>query len=182
MSGVRRARAGKLREIDLARTLSFDVIGGRARNVCMVAHRVERATLERRLHETGGMKPTTKLRTVLLSALVAIGVPVVSAGCGPAHFEATATTPRLVWVAPGIWIVENQAYAQYYADGYYWRYVDGGWYRSPYYDGGFVRIDVGFVPRVVIGSYHPTHVHYRAPRATQSRPIVRDHRAPRHRR
>lgn len=121
------------------------------------------------------------LRTLLFA--IAIGVAgYATSGCGPAYVSATVT-PRLVWVSPGIWVVEDYPYAVYWADGYYWRTVDGVWYRSPYYDGGFAQVHVGVVPRIVVGSYRPTHVHYRAPTHVRVRPIARDHRAPRpHRR
>jgi hypothetical protein len=100
-------------------------------------------------------------------------------GCGPAHVQVAADfTPRLVWIDPGLWVVEDHPYAVYYADGYYWRHYDGVWYRSSYYDGGFVRMDIGIVPRIVIGAYRPAHVRYRAPAQVHVRPIVRDHRSP----
>jgi hypothetical protein len=121
------------------------------------------------------MRQSTRFHSILLAAVLALG----AAGCGPAYLEANVAGPRLVWVAPGIWVVENQTYAQYYADGYYWRYVDGAWYRSPYYDDHFVRIDVAYVPRIVIGSYRPAHVRFHAPPRSHVRPIVRDHRASR---
>lgn len=123
-----------------------------------------------------------RLRTTVIA--LALGVASVAAiGCGPAHVQVTTGVPaRLVWVEPGIWVVEDYPYAVYYVDGFYWQYVDGGWYRSPYYDGGFVHVGVGIVPSIVIGAYRPVHVHYRAPAHVQARPIVRDHRAPpRHR-
>lgn len=99
--------------------------------------------------------------------------------CGPAQVQVSAVGPRLVWVTPGIWVVEDAPYAVYYADGFYWRYADGYWFRSPYYNDGFLRVRVDLVPRVVIGSYHPRHVRYHAPVHATARPIVRDHRAPR---
>lgn len=118
-------------------------------------------------------------KLLLAGVLAAAAVP----ACGPAHVQVAASvTPRLVWVAPGIWVVEDHPYAVYYADGYYWRYDSGLWYRSTYYDAGYARVHVGIVPRVVIGAYRPVHVRYRAPVHVQARPIIRDHRAPRHHR
>lgn len=124
------------------------------------------------------------LGSVLFSVVVGLAGLAPSA-CAPAHVRVTAavTTPRLVMVSPGIWIVEDHPYAVYYADGFYWRYVDGIWYRSPYYDDGFTYVDVTIVPRIVIGAYRPVHVRYRAPVHVHARPIIHDHRAPRrHRR
>jgi hypothetical protein len=83
--------------------------------------------------------------------------------------------------APGVWIVENQPYAVYYADGFYWRYAGGTWYRSGYYDDGFVQVNIGIVPRVVVGGYRPHHAHYRPARHVRAQPINQRHRSPRHR-
>lgn len=126
------------------------------------------------------MMSTLRAATIAF-AFGAGGLAAIS--CGPANVRVAATvTPRLVWIAPGIWIVEDSPYAVYYADGYYWRIVDGVWYRSVYFDDAYVRVHVDVVPRVVSRSYSPAHVRYRAPAQAQSRPIIRDHRAPRRRR
>lgn len=128
-----------------------------------------------------GARPSHMTTCKLMIAL-ALGAGAVTVGCGPANVHVTATTnPRLVWVEPGVWIVESSPYAVYYSDGYYWRYDGGIWYRSPYYNDGFVRVQLGIVPRIVVGAYRPVHVHYRAPSHVHARPIVRDHRAPRRR-
>jgi hypothetical protein len=115
----------------------------------------------------------------LLFAL-AVGAATLAPGCGPAHVQVAATaSPQLVWLAPGVWVVEDYPSAVYYADGYYWRYVDGTWYRSSWYEGGFVLVDVGIVPRLVVTTYRPhVHAHYRGPAHVYRRPIVRDHRRP----
>ena len=122
------------------------------------------------------------LKKTLFSFILAAATFIPS--CGPAQVHVGATvTPRLVWVSPGVWVVEDYPYAVYYADGYYWRYFDGAWHSSTWYDGGFARVDIGFVPRIVIGSYRPNvHVRYRAPAHVQVRPIIRDHRRNRPRR
>ena len=54
-------------------------------------------------------------------------------------------SPRLVWVEPGIWVVEDSPYAVYYSNDHYWRYVDGIWYQSPYYDDGSTNEGVFFM-------------------------------------
>lgn len=119
-----------------------------------------------------------------LFSMLAGAAALVPAACVPAEVQVqTGVSPRLVMAEPGIWIVENSPYAIYYADGYYWQHSGGGWYRSTYYDGGFARVDIGFVPRIVVGGYRPAHVRYRAPSHAHARPIHRDHRTPRpHRR
>lgn len=124
----------------------------------------------------------TIIKKLVIAAALGIGTAALS-GCGPAHVQVGAVvTPRLVWVAPGIWVVEDHPYAVYYADGFYWRYANGIWFRSAFYDGGFARVHIGIVPRIVIGAYRPMHIRYRAPVHVRARPIVRDHRAPYRRR
>lgn len=112
---------------------------------------------------------------LLVATLLATATSVT--GCGPAEVQVTATVPapHLVMVAPGVWVVENYDRAIYYSDGVYWQYIDGIWYRSPYYDSGFARVDVAIVPRVIVGAYRPSHIHYRPPAHVTRRPIVRPH-------
>jgi hypothetical protein len=122
------------------------------------------------------------LQRVLFS--VAIGATLGPAACVPTEvqYSAEVSGPRLAMVSPGIWIVEDQPYAVYYADGFYWRYANGFWYRSGYYDDGFVQVNVDIVPRVVIGGYRPHHVHYRPARHVRVQPIDHRHRSRPHRR
>ena len=109
---------------------------------------------------------------------VVLGAATFGPACAPSHVQVGATvSPRLALIAPGVWVLEDYPSAVYYADGYYWRYAGGVWYRSDWYEGGFAAIDVGVVPRIVITTYRPhVHVRYRAPAHVQRRPIVRDHR------
>lgn len=107
-----------------------------------------------------------------LFAIVGGAAALSPSACVPAEVQVqTAVAPRLVMVEPGIWIVENSPYATYYADGYYWQYSGGLWYRSLYYDSGFIRVGVDLVPRIVIGGYRPHHIRYRAPSHAHVRPL-----------
>lgn len=121
------------------------------------------------------------LGKLLLASSLVLGVGAATGCGGPGYYSAsvTTTTPRMVWVEPGIWVVENSAYPLYYSDGYYWRYYGNTWYRSPYYDGSYVRVHSHYVPRTVATGYRPYHARYRAPQRAYVRPIVRDHRSPR---
>lgn len=110
---------------------------------------------------------------ILRKAIFAYALAV--AGCAPVGIAVAA--PRLVWVAPDVWLVENHPYAVYYVDGYYWRYAGGVWSQSLFYDRGFVRVSAAIVPRIVVGAYRPVHAYFRPPVRVHSRPIVRDHRA-----
>lgn len=113
-----------------------------------------------------------------MSGLKTFFLAVGLVACVPAA-EVQVAGPRLVLAAPGIWLVENQPYAVYYADGFYWRYDGTGWYRSTYYDDGFVSVNVGLVPRVVITGYRPAHVRYHPARHVRVQPIDRRHHSPR---
>jgi hypothetical protein len=137
--------------------------------------------LERPMHDVSHRKVGVMMRNLLLSLV--LGTAALVPACGPAYVQVGAEVdPGLVMIGPGVWVVENSPYAVYYADGIYWRYAGGYWYRSSYYDGGFVRVDVGIVPRVVVGAYRPHHVRYRPPAHAQRRPIDRGHRTYRPRR
>ncbi len=126
------------------------------------------------------------LRNTLM-AIVMASAGIAGSGCGGAQVAVTAASPRLVWVAPGVWVVEDYPWPVYYADGYYWRYFGGEWYRSAWYDDGFIRADVRVVPIIVVRNHRPdVYVRYRARPGTRIRiidhrtrqPIVRDHRKP----
>jgi hypothetical protein len=101
--------------------------------------------------------------------------------------DATVSTPDLVEVSPGVQVVADYDDSVFYSDGFYWRYDDGGWYRSNNYAGGFVYWnappsaiitinDPGHYRHYRPSGYQPRHQPYRRPE-----PIVRDHRAQEHR-
>ncbi|MEO6775704.1 MAG: hypothetical protein ABI467_22280 [Kofleriaceae bacterium] len=52
-------------------------------------------------------------------------------------YAATATTPDLVEVSPGVEAIADYDYPVFYSDGLYWLYDGGLWYQSPYYYGGW---------------------------------------------
>ena len=107
-------------------------------------------------------------------------------GTGSVQYAATAevSTPELVEVEPGIQVVADYDEPVFYSEGIYWRYESGTWYRSPYYNRGWVRIAT---PPVRIREiqrpegYVHFHAHVgdrreREARAYQPGPEVRDHR------
>ncbi len=126
------------------------------------------------------------LNKTLLAALFTGAISLTAAGCAPAEVGVSATvttTPRLVWIGPGVWVVEDYPWSVYYNDGFYWMYRDGFWYRSDYYSDAFVRVRVGVVPVPVVRIHRPhRYVRYRAPRDARVRVIdrrrPRSHRAP----
>jgi hypothetical protein len=105
------------------------------------------------------------LLTVALSA-AALG------GCyttGSVGYRATYTapsadvyvsTPDLVTVSPGVQVVADYDEPVFYTDGFYWRYYDGGWYRSNNYATGWFYVDRPPVTVLRIDRPH-RYVHYR---------------------
>jgi hypothetical protein len=49
-----------------------------------------------------------------------------------------APAPDLYYVGPGVSVVAYSDHPVFYADNYYWRYDGGIWYRSGYYNGGWI--------------------------------------------
>lgn len=99
------------------------------------------------------------MRSTLLALALTVAAP--SFGCvGSAAVSTTIAAPRLVWIAPGVWVVEDYDRAIFFYDDFYWWNSAGVWYRSDYYSDGFVR--VGVAPHVVVQAYRPNHyVRYR---------------------
>ena len=99
-----------------------------------------------------------------------------------------AATPDLVTVSPGVQVIADYDEPIFFADGFYWWYVDGVWYRSTMYTTGWVYVAT---PPLVIVRIHEPHRyrHYRphgyvvrhrpAPSHTLQRPKVREHRTTR---
>jgi hypothetical protein len=98
--------------------------------------------------------------------------------------DVAVSTPDLVEVSPGVQVVADYDDSVFYSDGFYWRYDNGGWYRSNNYAGGFVYWNAP--PQAIItindpghyrhyrpSGYQPHHQPYRHPE-----PVVRDHREP----
>lgn len=102
-----------------------------------------------------------------------------SAGCvvrGAAHVR--VAEPEMVYVGPNVWVVEDYDEPVFYSSNSYWLYRGGIWYRSGYYDRGWVRVGVHVVPGHVRRIDRPhRYVRYRAPANVKRRgPVVRDHR------
>ena len=89
--------------------------------------------------------------------------------------RASYATPDLEFVAPGVQVVAGFDYPVFFADGAYWRYDGGIWYRSHTYTGGW---SVSYnVPVAVRRIDRPAaYAHYHA----HARGTVRDHRQPVH--
>jgi hypothetical protein len=127
------------------------------------------------------------MKALLLALTLALS------GCvGTYRASVAVSTPDLVYVAPGVQVIPAYGESIFYADGFYWWYLDGAWYRSTYYTGGWVWVAA---PPVVIARIgEPWRYRYHRPRGyvvrrppvapnrIQRPVVVRDHRDHRDRR
>jgi hypothetical protein len=112
------------------------------------------------------------MQRILLPVVAALGF---AAGCytqGDVGYSVgyAAPAPAMYYVEPGVSVVAYSDYPVFYSDNYYWRYDGGLWYRSSYYNGGWVVWND--VPYSVRGIDRP----YRYARYNPNAPYVRDHR------
>ncbi len=119
--------------------------------------------------------------SLLLAGSLATGCLVSDARVG---YSAGYSSPSLVYVSPGVQVVEDVDYPVFYSDSLYWRQDGGIWYSSRYHDRGWGRSYS--VPVGVRGIERPgEYSHYRsannAARYNNNRggsgPVVRDHRS-----
>jgi hypothetical protein len=136
------------------------------------------------------------LRTIAKATMVAA----LAAGCyeGEVQYRGTVAVsgevPDLAYVEPGVQVIADYDEPIFFADGFYWWSVDGAWYRSSYYTGGWVY--VATPPLVVMRIREPHRFrHYRpsgyvvhrrpvpshrvqrpGPSHRAERPHIRDHR------
>ena len=135
------------------------------------------------------------MRRLLILLALTTGAVVAGAGCngrGTVAYTASGgyySQPSLAYVAPGVYVVEDYGAPVFYSNNRYWRYDNGRWYRSRYYDRGYTYW--ARPPRAVLSIDRPyAYVRYRSPtryratRDTYREPggvRVRDHRTPRYR-
>lgn len=82
-----------------------------------------------------------------------------------------SAAPDLVAVSPGVQVVADYDEPVFFNDGFYWRYYDGGWYRSSNYATGWFF--VSSPPIVIARIDRPyAYAHYR-PTGYVSRRTVR---------
>jgi len=105
-----------------------------------------------------GMKLTTLAGWFIAAGLVGC------AGTGEVEYSGgvAVASPDLVEVEPGVQVLADADAPVFYSDGAYWEYRDGMWYRSGYYDRGFARVDINYVPVRIRTIDNPrVYVHYR---------------------
>ena len=96
------------------------------------------------------------MRTIVLTLVLAV------ASCGGVvRGTVGVSTPDLVYVAPGVNVVANYDQSIFFADGFYWWYLDGLWYRSTYYTGGWAY--VASPPPVIVRIGDPVRYRYYRP-------------------
>ena len=118
---------------------------------------------------------STHLHSAMLGLFMALG----AAGCagtvqarGTVHTSTTVSTPALVTITPGVWVVEDYPSPVFYSEGYYWRSRDGVWFRSYGLSDEPVRVSVSYVPIHVRRIHRPSaFVYYHAPPGTARRHI-----------
>ena len=109
----------------------------------------------------------------------------LAGGCVGGEIDVAETTPDLAYVGPGVSVIANYDEPIFFADGYYWWFYGGYWYRSTYYTGGWSY--VAMPPQTIVSiraplfyrHYRPAYYHARVrpvPAHRVQRPIVRDHR------
>jgi hypothetical protein len=110
--------------------------------------------------------------------ILALATGASTAGCYSAEVGVAARAgppDRIVWIAPGVWVVEGYPYPLFWYGDAYWIFYDGLWYRS---SGAGAWIHVHVLPQPLIRIRTPTrYVRYRAPDGATVR-NVRDHRRP----
>jgi hypothetical protein len=120
------------------------------------------------------------MRVITIAVIAAVGL---ATGC---YTEAdvgyrlgyTTPSPDLVYVSPGVQVVADFDVPVFFADGMYWRYAGGVWYRSYSHSGGW-QVTTS-VPVAVRRIDRPERfAHYRAATPAPA-PNVRDHRTPQH--
>lgn len=104
------------------------------------------------------------MRKILLPLVMALAA---SAGCytqGDVGYSAGYSGgygyagPEMYYYSPGVSIVAYADDPVFYSDNFYWRYYDGGWYRSSSWNGGWsAAYDVPYGVRGIDRPYSYAH-------------------------
>ena len=77
--------------------------------------------------------------------------------------EVRVTSPELVEIGPGVQVIADADEPIFFAQGDYWLYRDGYWFRSRDYRSGYARVEFTYVPTQVRVIERPErYVHYRS--------------------
>lgn len=126
------------------------------------------------------------MRRLLMALALGTSALVASAGCAThgratyvsGGYAASYSHPDLAYVRPGVYVVADYSEPVFYTNGAYWRYDNGRWYSSRYYNTGW---RYSTAPRVLYTIDRPyAYVRYRTPQRYHvrgdGRVYVRDHR------
>ena len=139
----------------------------------------ERAESPLRVHLNSHVGPNDRLivgsRIAFFVVLVAMTIALMASGCAVGYTETYPDNgygPDLVYAAPGVQVIADYDEPVFFSDGLYWRFSGGYWYRSPYYNRGWIA---GRPPAAVLSIRQPqAFVHYRpagwAPRGRAAPP------------
>lgn len=97
---------------------------------------------------------------------VALSGVLAQTACVPSAVGVSAgwrSTPYLVQVAPGLWVVEDYDYPLFYSGGFYWYYYGNYWYRTPTWGGSWVYVPNARLPRLLVTVDPVKYRRYRAP-------------------
>jgi len=101
-------------------------------------------------------------RIAFFLVLIAMTIALMASGCAVGYTETYPDNgygPDLVYAAPGVQVIADYDEPIFFSDGLYWRYSGGYWYRSPYYNRGWVTARP---PAAVLSINRPQgYVHYR---------------------
>jgi hypothetical protein len=128
-------------------------------------------------------------RTLIMSSMLCVGIGLAAcSGGGGAVYGGSVSAgvsygvePPLVEVEPDVWVVENYDEPVFYVDNSYWMWRGGHWYRSSYYDRGWVVVyEVPYRVRSIDRPHAYVRYHARDGarwrQGPRGRVIVRDHR------
>jgi hypothetical protein len=101
------------------------------------------------------------MRAVILTMMIFTAIGCYAQGDVGYRVAYASPPPSLVYVSPGVQVVADFDYPVFLADGLYWRYDGGVWYRSRTYTGGWAVTTA--VPVAVRRIDRPSrYVHYHA--------------------
>jgi hypothetical protein len=97
----------------------------------------------------------------LLFVLVVGTAGTACTASGSAQYSASATMPSMVYVSPGVQVIEDNDEPIFYSSNAYWRYDGGAWYQSRTHTGGWIRVTAA--PAAIVRIERPSmYVHYHA--------------------
>lgn len=113
-------------------------------------------------------------RVAFFVVLVAMTIAMFASSCAVGYTETYPDNgygPDLVYAGPGVQVIADYNEPVFFSDGLYWRYSGGYWYRSSYYNRGWISARP---PTAVLSINHPQgYAHYRpAGWAPRGRPVA----------